>query len=153
MPSPPHVIVVITRLSFLLQSPDSDPHEGAYAGFRMNYPTWWLDPDYEVDRHDDSLHADDSSLALLLQIQYPLGPWQPIVSGGRFDFFTTYETIFDDDDDERHSLARRRVVRTLFPQVTEAPLYFYSTDASSAGIRRVAVSAALSVTSPPHLTP
>ena len=104
----------------------------------MNYPTWWLDPDYEFDLHDESLHADPGATALLLQLQYPLGPWQPIAPGGSFTFLTGFMTIFDSDDFERQSLSRRRVVRTLFPQVTEAPLYFYSTDASSTGVRHVA---------------
>lgn len=71
-------------------------------------------------------------------MQYPLGPWQPIRPGESQSFFTVFLTLFDSDDLPRQSLSRRRVVRTLFPQVTETPLYFYSTDASSAGIRRVA---------------
>eukprot|EP01048_Picozoa_sp_COSAG05_P014590 COSAG05_NODE_1668_length_4309_cov_3.260570_4_plen_111_part_00 len=44
----------------------------------------------------------------------------------------------DTDDAERQSLSRRRVIRTLFPQVTEAPLYFYATRADSTSIRTVA---------------
>eukprot|EP01045_Picozoa_sp_COSAG04_P010028 COSAG04_NODE_602_length_12195_cov_7.867560_1_plen_113_part_00 len=47
-------------------------------------------------------------------------------------------TLFDSDDAERQSLSRRRVIRTLFPQITEAPLYFYATQADSASIRTVA---------------
>ena len=50
--------------------------------------------------------------------------------------------MFESDDEERQSLSRRQVLRTLFPQVTEAPLYFYSTNASSGGIRKVADQAA-----------
>ena len=34
------------------QQPASDPRVGPYAGKRMNYPTWWIDPDYEDDVHD-----------------------------------------------------------------------------------------------------
>lgn len=112
------------------QVPASDPGGGPYAGTRMNYPTWWIDPDYELDTHDhfdQSLHADLGATALLLQLQYPLGPHQPIAPGGNFSFMTAYLTVYDSDDFERQSLSRRRVIRTLFPQVTEAPLYFYST--------------------------
>ena len=47
-------------------------------------------------------------------------------------------TLFDSDDAERQSLSRRRVIRTLYPQITEAPLYFYATQADSASIRTVA---------------
>ena len=47
-------------------------------------------------------------------------------------------TLFDSDDAERQSLSRRRVIRTLYPQITEAPLYFYATQADSASIRAVA---------------
>ena len=125
------------------QVPASDPGNGSYAGKRMNYPTWWLDPDYEADLHDETLHADNAFTALLLQVQYPLGPWQPLHPGARpFGFFRVFLTLFDSDDFERQSLSRRRILRTLFPQVTETPLYFYSTNATSAGIRRVADQAA-----------
>ena len=124
------------------QPPAADPGDGPYKGDKMNYPTWWLDPDYELDEHDESLHADLVGTALLLQLQYPLGPWQPIAPGSSFTFMTGFMTLFDSDEYERQSLSRRRVVRTLFPQVTEAPLYFYSTDASSVGVRHVADQAA-----------
>ena len=123
--------------------PASDPGVGPYAGDRMNYPTWWIDPDYEDDEHDQSLHADRARNALLLQLQYPLGPWQRLgPQGGAYKFMTIYLTICDTTETERQWLTRRRVVRTLFPQVTESLLYFYSTNATSAGVRRVAAQAA-----------
>ena len=28
------------------QIPAQDPHQGQYKGSLMNYPTWWIDPDY-----------------------------------------------------------------------------------------------------------
>jgi hypothetical protein len=104
----------------------------------MNYPTWWIDPDYEDDLHDQSLHSEVAHDSLLLQLQYPLGPWQPLPPGGSFASFKSWLSVFDSDDGERQSLARRRVIRTLFPQVTEAPLYFYATRADPASIRAVA---------------
>jgi hypothetical protein len=123
--------------------PASDPGVGQYAGYRMNYPTWWTDPDYEDDVHDQSLHADRARNALLLQLQYPLGPWQLLPPLGEpYKFMTMYLTICDTTETERKWLTRRRVVRTLFPQVTESLLYFYSTNATSAGVRRVAAQAA-----------
>jgi hypothetical protein len=91
----------------------------------MNYPTWWIDPDYEDDLHDQSLHSEVAHDSLLLQLQYPLGPWQPLPTAATFSSFKSWLTLYDDDDDERQSLSRRRVIRTLFPQVTEAPLHFY----------------------------
>jgi hypothetical protein len=120
------------------QAPSSDPHTGQYNGRLMNYPSYWIDPDYEDDLHDQSLHAEVSYTALLLQLQYPLGPWQPLSSSASFVSYKAWLTIFDSDDAERQSLSRRRVIRTLFPQVTEAPLYFYATKADSASIRLVA---------------
>merc|ERR1712110_1278718 len=96
--------------------PASDPHGGPYDGARMNYPAWWIDPDYEDDLSDQSLHADGAYSGLLLQLQYPLGPWQPVAAGEVFSSYKTFMTIFDSEDAERQSLARRRVIRTLFPQ-------------------------------------
>ena len=89
------------------QVPAADPGTGMYAGQYMNYPAWWIDPDYELDQHDETLHADVGSVALLLQVQYPLGPWQPIAPGESVEFFTLYLTLFDADDALRQSLARR----------------------------------------------
>lgn len=104
----------------------------------MNYPTWWIDPDYEDDLHDQSLHAEVAHVSLLLQLQYPLGPYQSLRPGDTFASFKSWLSLFDSDDVERQSLSRRRVVRTLFPQITEAPLYFYATQADSASIRAAA---------------
>lgn len=120
------------------QMPASDPGGGQYDGKKMNYPTWWIDPDYEDDLHDQSLHADVAHTALLMQLQYPLGPMQPVAAGDTERFFKVFLMIWDSDDAERRSLHRRRSIRTLFPQIAEAPLYFYSTNASSAGIRKLA---------------
>ena len=125
------------------QPPAADPHVGPYEGNRMNYPTWWIDPDYEDDVNDQSLHANLAVTTLLLQLQYPLGPWQLLAAnGGAYRFMTMFFTICDTTEAERQWLTRRRVMRTLFPQVTESLLYFYSTNATSAGIRRVAAQAA-----------
>lgn len=120
------------------QIPAADPHQGQYKGSLMNYPTWWIDPDYEDDLHDQSLHAEVAHVSLLLQLQYPLGPFQSLRPGDTFASFKSWLSLFDSDDVERQSLSRRRVVRTLFPQITEAPLYFYATQADSASIRAAA---------------
>jgi hypothetical protein len=131
------------------------------------------------DLHDQSLHADVAHTALLMQLQYPLGPMQIVAAGETERFFKVFLMIWDSDDLERRrcdpikptthlprdfllriydlptqalamsnwtkngacfarSLHRRRSIRTLFPQIAEAPLYFYSTNASSAGIRKLA---------------
>eukprot|EP01048_Picozoa_sp_COSAG05_P014591 COSAG05_NODE_1668_length_4309_cov_3.260570_5_plen_113_part_00 len=60
----------------------------------MNYPTWWIDPDYEDDLHDQSLHAEVAHVSLLLQLQYPLGPWQPLAPGENFASFKSWLTLF-----------------------------------------------------------
>ena len=104
------------------QIPAQDPHQGQYKGSLMNYPTWWIDPDYvspwplrlppglprfrnlrrlmrstdaalircwcqEDDLHDQSLHAEVAHVSLLLQLQYPLGPWQLLHPGETFASF------------------------------------------------------------------
>ena len=81
--------------------PASDPGGGQYDGKKMNYPTWWIDPDYEDDLHDQSLHADVAHTALLMQLQYPLGPMQIVAAGETERFFKVFLMIWDSDDLER----------------------------------------------------
>ena len=67
--------------------------------------------------HDQSLHAALAHDSLLLQLQYPLGPWEPLAPGATFRTFKAWLTLYDSEETERQSLSRRRVLRTLFPQV------------------------------------
>ena len=41
----------------------------------------------EDDLHDQSLHAEVAHVSLLLQLQYPLGPWQLLHPGETFASF------------------------------------------------------------------
>ena len=46
-----------------------------------------------------------------------------------------YELVYDSDDRERQGLARRRMYRTLAPQVTENPIFMHVRSADPAGGR------------------
>ena len=46
------VTLTLTLTRYADGGPASDPRVGQYAGKRMNYPAWWIDPDYEDDVHD-----------------------------------------------------------------------------------------------------
>ena len=41
-----------TDASAFAQPPSADPRRGMYTGTCMNYPIWWIDPDYEDDARD-----------------------------------------------------------------------------------------------------
>jgi len=57
-----------------------------------------------------------------MQLQYPLGPWKRLGPlSAPFKFMTMYLSICDTTETERQWLTRRRVVRTLFPQVAANP--------------------------------
>jgi hypothetical protein len=134
------------------------PPNGSYAGWRQDYPSKHIDPAYQDISHDASVFGDYSFLKLLVQVGYPgRGPAQPICSATfhdpppgaavRFQTFRVLELLHDgasagggayDDSEERRSLARRRMFRTLAPQTTENPLLFYSTDASNSSVALVA---------------
>ena len=55
----------------------------------------------------------------LLEVQYPFGPGTTLPPNSTLSSFRTYTILFDSDDLERQSLQRRKMVRTLAPQVTE----------------------------------
>jgi hypothetical protein len=57
---------------------------------------------------------------------------------GSLSSFRTYTILLDSDDLERQSLMRRKMVRTLAPQVTENMLMFYCPTGESAAIRECA---------------
>jgi hypothetical protein len=108
---------------------------GPYAQRRMDYPHWQVDRGYSDNRADEALAAEAAWPALLLRVRYPLGPAQPIPPSASHEFMRVHLLLHDSDAQERQSLARRRVLRTLAPQLLEQPLYFTTDNASSANVR------------------
>ena len=80
--------------------------------------------------------------ARVFRSRYPFGPGTIIAPNSTLSSFRTYTILQDSDDLERQSLQRRKMVRTLAPQVTENMLMFYCNTGDSATIRRCADQAA-----------
>ena len=57
----------------------------------------------------------------MLISHYPLGPGVRLQPGEAFTSFRTFEILHDSDDRERKGLARRKMYRTVAPQITENP--------------------------------
>ena len=74
-------------------------------------------------------------MPLLLKSTYPLGPGIHLAPGEEFESFRTLEILQDSDDRERRGLARRRVYRTLAPQVTENPILMHVRKSDSEALR------------------
>jgi len=93
--------------------------ESDYAFAGMNTTHWGPDSDYktQIDYH--------YQMPVLLTSEYPLGPGAHLKSGEQFESFRTFELLHDSDDRERQGLARRRMYRTLAPQVTENPIFMH----------------------------
>jgi hypothetical protein len=91
--------------------------EFAFAG--MDTTAWVPDADYltQVDYEYQS--------PILLKSHYPLGPGVVLGEGESWSSFRTIVLLHDADDRERQGLARRRVYRTLAPQVTENPILMH----------------------------
>ncbi|MFA6240496.1 MAG: hypothetical protein WC655_06185, partial [Candidatus Hydrogenedentales bacterium] len=90
--------------------------ESEYAFNTMNTTFWGPDAEYltQVDY--------EYRMPLLMTSKYPLGPGVKLAAGERFQSFRTFELLHDSDDRERRGMARRRMMRTLAPQVTENPI-------------------------------
>ena len=93
--------------------------ESDYAFSGMETTQWGLDADYktQVDYH--------YQMPLLMTSRYPLGPGISLQPGEAFKSFRTFEILHDSDDRERKGLARRKMYRTLAPQVTENPILMH----------------------------
>ncbi|MBC8232651.1 alpha-galactosidase [bacterium] len=93
--------------------------ESDYAFAGMNTTHWGPDSEYktQIDYH--------YQMPVLLTSKYPLGPGAHLKPGEKFESFRTFELLHDSDDRERQGLARRRMYRTLAPQVTENPIFMH----------------------------
>jgi hypothetical protein len=103
--------------------------ESDYAFHGMKTTSWEPDPDYETQIDVEG------KMPVLLKSRYPTGPGVTLEPGQSFESFRTIELVHDSDDRERKGLGRRRMYRTLAPQVTENPIFMHVTECDSEGIR------------------
>ena len=103
--------------------------ESDYAFSGMETTQWGPDVDYktQVDYH--------YQMPLLMTSHYPLGPGVVLQPGETFRSFRTFEVLQDSDDRERQGLARRKMYRTVAPQVTENPILMHVRSAKPDAVR------------------
>ena len=103
--------------------------ESDYAFSGMETTHWGPDADYktQVDYH--------YQMPLLLTSRYPLGPGVLLQPGQAFKSFRTFEILQDSDERERKGLARRKMYRTVAPQVTENPILMHVRSAEPDAVR------------------
>ena len=103
--------------------------ESDYAFSRMETTQWGPDADYltQVDYR--------YQMPLLMTSHYPLGPGVTLQPGDSFQSFRTFEILHDSDERERTGLARRKMYRTLAPQVTENPILMHVRSADPDAVR------------------
>ena len=103
--------------------------ESDYAFSGMETTHWGPDADYktQVDYH--------YQMPLLLTSRYPLGPGVLLQPGQTFKSFCTFEILHDSDGYERKGLTRRKMYRTIAPQVTENPILMHVRSAEPDAVR------------------
>ena len=103
--------------------------ESDYAFSGMETTQWGPDADYktQVDYN--------YQMPLLLTSRYPLGPGVLLQPGQTFKSFGTFESLQDSDERERKGLARRKMYRTVAPQVTENPILMHVRSAEPDAVR------------------
>ena len=103
--------------------------ESDYAFSGMETTQWGPDADYktQVDYR--------YQMPLLMTSLYPLGPGVPLQPGETFKSFRTFEILNDSDARERKGLARRKMYRTVAPQVTENPILMHVRSAEPDAVR------------------
>jgi hypothetical protein len=112
---------------------------GGATFFGGSTTEWSADPDYHNWATQNA--AEDIFLAFphicLLKSRIPLGPAECIAPGGAFKSHVTFELLHDSFDRERQGLGRRRMYRTLCPQVTEHLLTICATSTDPALLRKL----------------
>ena len=99
----------------------------AFAGMETN--EWGPDAEYKSQR--DFRYQSP----ILYSSRYPLGPGVELAPGETYESFITFETLLDSDDRERQGLFRRRMLRTLMPQITENPVFMHVRSSDSRSVR------------------
>lgn len=99
----------------------------AFAGMETNH--WGVDADYksQLDFRYQS--------PILYSSQMPLGPGVEIAPGETFESYITFVMLHDSDDRDRRGLFRRKLYRTLTPQVTENPIFMHVRSSDSETVR------------------
>ena len=103
--------------------------ESDYAFSGMETTQWGPDVDYKTQV--DYLYQ----MPLLMTSHYPLGPGVSLQPGETFRSFRTFEVLHDSDNRERRGLARRKMYRTVAPQVTENPILMHVRSAQPEAVR------------------
>ena len=103
--------------------------ESNYTFSGVETTQWGPDADYktQVDYH--------YQMPLLMTSHYPLGPGILLQPGETFKSFRTFEILHDSDDRDRKGLARRKMYRTVAPQVTENPILMHVRSAEPDAVR------------------
>ncbi len=103
--------------------------ESDYAFSGMETTQWGPDADYktQVDYR--------YQMPLLMTSRYPLGPGILLQPGETFKSFRTFEILHDSDSRERKGLTRRKMYRTVAPQVTENPILMHVRSAEPEAVR------------------
>ena len=103
--------------------------ESDYAFSGMETTHWGSDADYktQVDYN--------YQMPLLMTSRYPLGPGVLLQPGETCKSFRTFEILHDSDARERKGLARRKMYRTVAPQVTENPIFMHVRSAEPDAVR------------------
>ncbi|MDE2810601.1 MAG: alpha-galactosidase [Gemmatimonadota bacterium] len=103
--------------------------ESDYSFSGMETTHWGPDADYktQVDYN--------YQMPLLMTSRYPLGPGVLLQPGETFKSFRTFEILHDSDARERKGLARRKMYRTVAPQVTENPIFMHVRSAEPDAVR------------------
>jgi len=93
--------------------------ESDYAFSAVETTLWGPDEDYmtQVNHH--------LRTQMLVTSHYPLGPGILLQPGETFESFRTFEILQDSDDRDRKGLARRKMFRTVAPQITENPIFMH----------------------------
>ncbi|MFH1744378.1 MAG: alpha-galactosidase [bacterium] len=99
----------------------------AFAGMETDF--WGYDLEY-TSQTDYLYHSP-----ILYNSRYPLGPGVRLKPGETFETYVTFELLFDSDDRERQGLFRRRMLRTLMPQITENPIFMHVRNSDSESVR------------------
>jgi len=103
--------------------------ESNYAFAGMNTTHWGPDPDYKTQIDYNY------QMPVLLTSKDPLGPSAFLNPSEQFESFRTFELLHDSDNKERQGLARRRMYRTLAPQVTENPIFMHVRNSAPEAVR------------------
>ncbi len=109
---------------------DQKPRLEVESNYTTSATTHWVpDADYptQVDYNCQS--------PILMVSKYPFGPGILLPAGQSFETFRTFELLHDSDDRERRGLARRRMFRTLAPQVLENPIFMHVRSAEPRAVR------------------